>query len=65
LQLISKQISSGHWFEEEQEEIREIAQRLLPNIKLIMVPSDLNRGDTATVDYLKEQVTESRLPTRD
>jgi hypothetical protein len=54
------QICSGHWFVEEEEEVREIAQRLIPDIKLIMVPSDLNiEADDkkqATVDYLTEQL---------
>jgi len=45
---------------EEEEEVREIAQRLIPDIKLIMLPSDLTieAGDKkqAIVEYLKEQV---------
>jgi hypothetical protein len=60
------QICSSKLFEEEEEEIREIAQRLLPDIKSIMVPHDLHSpgGGNAVVEFLVEQITESRLPTR-
>jgi hypothetical protein len=62
----SPKICSSKLFEDEEEEVREIAQRLLPDIKLIMVPHDLHAaGDgNAVVEFLVEQVTESRLPTR-
>lgn len=53
------QICSGRWFEDEDEEVREMSQRLFPDIKLIMVPSDLKleaASDQDIVDYLKEQV---------
>jgi hypothetical protein len=60
------QICSSKLFEDEEEEIREIAQRLLPDIKLIMVPHDLHAtgGGNEVVEFLVEQITESRLPTR-
>jgi len=60
------QITSSDWFEEEQEEVREIAQRLLPDIHLIMVPPGLYKleGEKKVIEYLTEQVTESRLPTK-
>jgi hypothetical protein len=65
-QTNSSQICSSKLFEEEEEEIREIAQRLLPDIKLIMVPHDLHAtGDgNAVVDFLVEQISESILPTK-
>jgi hypothetical protein len=34
----------------------------VPDIKLIMIPFDLTTKDEAVLEYLKEQVTESRLP---
>ena len=61
--LILRKILSSKLFEEEEEEIREIAQRLLPEIKLIMIPHDLHAAG-GIVEYLTEQITESRLPTR-
>ncbi|PMD14525.1 hypothetical protein NA56DRAFT_754739 [Hyaloscypha hepaticicola] len=59
-------ICSSKLFDDEEEEIREISQRLLPDIKLIMVPHDLHAtgGGNAVVEFLVEQITESRLPTR-
>lgn len=64
--LTSAKICSSKLFDDEEEEVREIAQRLLPDIKLIMVPHDLHAagGGNAIVDFLVEQITESRLPTR-
>ncbi|KAE8452331.1 hypothetical protein EG329_001031 [Mollisiaceae sp. DMI_Dod_QoI] len=57
-------------FDEEQEEIREIANRELPEMKLVMVPNDLDAKDSdesgekrrseGLVEYLREQV-ESRF----
>jgi len=61
--LILIKVLSSKLFEEEEEEIREIALRLLPEIKLIMIPHDLHAAG-GVVDYLTEQITESRLPTR-
>jgi hypothetical protein len=60
------QICASTWFEDEEEEIREIAQRLLPDIKLIMVPHDLRAtgSGNAVAEFLVEQITESRLPTK-
>jgi hypothetical protein len=62
----SPKICSSKLFEDEEEEVREIAQRLLPDIKLVMVPHDLHAtgGGNAVVEFLTEQVAESRLPTR-
>jgi len=59
-------ICSSKLFDDEEEEVREIAQRLLPDIKLIMVPHDLHAtgGGNAIPEFLVEQITESRLPTR-
>ena len=59
-------ICSSKLFDDEEEEVREIAQRLLPDIKLIMVPHDLHAtgGGNAIAEFLVEQITESRLPTR-
>jgi hypothetical protein len=59
-------ICSSKLFDDEEEEVREIAQRLLPDIILIMVPHDLHEseGGKAVVEFLVEQITESRLPTR-
>lgn len=58
----SSQITTSEWFEEEQEEIREIAQRVSPNLKLIMIPSGMKaqEGEKAVVEYLKEQVAGSK-----
>jgi hypothetical protein len=60
-------ICSSKLFDEEEEEIREIAQRILPDIKLIMVPHDLHApgGGNAVVEFLVEQITESKLPTKE
>jgi hypothetical protein len=56
-------ITSSDWFEEEQEEVREIAQRILPGTRLIMVPPGLYEGEgEKTREYLTDQITESRLP---
>jgi hypothetical protein len=59
-------ICSSKLFDDEEEEVREIAQRLLPDIKLIMIPHDLHAtgGGNAIAEFLVEQITESRLPTR-
>jgi hypothetical protein len=59
-------ICSSKLFDDEEEEVREIAQRLLPDIKLIMVPHDLHAtgSGNAIAEFLVEQITESRLPTR-
>lgn len=60
-----KIVSSGT-FDEEQEEIREIANRVFPEMKLVMVPNDLDAKDggevkdRGLVEYLREQV-ESRF----
>jgi len=60
--LTAKQITTSEWFEEEQEEIREIAQRISPDLKLITIPSGMKaqEGEKAVVGYLKEQVAESK-----
>jgi hypothetical protein len=57
-----KQITTSEWFEEEQEEIREIANRVSPGLKLIMIPSGMKiqEGEKAVVEYLKEQIAESK-----
>lgn len=57
------QIVSSDWFEEEQEEIREIAQRILPDISLITVPPGFSKqqGEVKYMQYLVEQITESKL----
>ncbi|RFU29080.1 hypothetical protein B7463_g7276, partial [Scytalidium lignicola] len=54
-------ITSSEWFEEEQDEIRGIAQRVTPNVKLIMIPPGLaaQEGESKAAAYLKEQVVES------
>jgi hypothetical protein len=60
------QITASDFFEEEQEEVRETARRLLPDIHLIMVPPGLYKqeGETKAIEYLTDQVTESRLSTK-
>lgn len=44
--------------------MREIAHRLSPGLHLIMIPSGLKvqEGDANVVEYLKDQITESKLP---
>ena len=61
------QICSAYWFDEEAEEVREIAQRICPKIALVLIPSDLTTkgGDTEVVEFLSEQITSSpKLPSR-
>jgi hypothetical protein len=43
---------------DDEEKMREIAPRLVPGIKMIIVPSDLNikSGEKAVIEYLEEQV---------
>ncbi|KAF8865530.1 hypothetical protein BDZ45DRAFT_736098 [Acephala macrosclerotiorum] len=49
-------------FDEEAEEVREVANRIAPEMKLIVIPDDLDLKDvgakkeTDLVEYLKEQV---------
>ncbi|KAH7330086.1 hypothetical protein BKA65DRAFT_508448 [Rhexocercosporidium sp. MPI-PUGE-AT-0058] len=62
-------VVSGSFFDEETEEIREIAQRAVPGIRLIAIPNDLNdlgrvRGDEELVEFLLEQIESSGVPTR-
>jgi len=66
LLLILCQIASSDWFDEEQEEIRETAHGVLPDIHMIMVPPGLlkQEGQEKMVEYITEQITESKLPAR-
>ena len=59
-----RKITTSSFFEDEQEEVREIAQRVSPNTHLIMIPPGLKaqEGNKMAVDYLVEQITELRLP---
>lgn len=54
----------SEWFDEEQEEVRETAQKVAPYTHLIMLPSGLQAqdGEKVVVEYLTEQITESKLP---
>ena len=53
---------SAKLFDEEEEEIREIAERIVPCIKLITVPHDLFGGGVGNkgVECLVEQIEELR-----
>ncbi|RQM05016.1 hypothetical protein DH86_00004301 [Scytalidium sp. 3C] len=54
-------ITTSDWFEEEQDEIRQIAERVTPHIKVINIPPGLaaQEGDSKAIEYLKEQIGES------
>ncbi|KAH6718984.1 hypothetical protein BKA61DRAFT_596592 [Leptodontidium sp. MPI-SDFR-AT-0119] len=62
-------VVSGSYFDEETEEIREIAKRAVTDIRVIAIPNDLRDldregGDKELVEYLQEQVENSGVPTR-
>ncbi|KAL2067108.1 hypothetical protein VTL71DRAFT_1532 [Oculimacula yallundae] len=58
-------IISGTFFEEETEEIRGIAKRVLPDIRVISIPIDRDGNENQLIEYLQEQVENSGVPTRD
>ena len=43
----------GDWYGDEQKKIRRIAQRLLPDMHIIFIPSELamHKGDKGELDY--------------
>ncbi|PVH74743.1 hypothetical protein DL98DRAFT_593824 [Cadophora sp. DSE1049] len=60
-------IVSGTCFDEETEEIREIAHRAVPNLRVISIPNDLKSldhegEDKELVEYLQEQIESSGIP---
>ncbi|KAG4424374.1 hypothetical protein IFR04_002430 [Cadophora malorum] len=62
-------VVSGTCFDEETEEIREIAYRTVPGCRLISIPNDLKEldregGDKELVEYLQEQIENSGIPVR-
>ncbi|KAH8810782.1 hypothetical protein F5884DRAFT_780354 [Xylogone sp. PMI_703] len=54
-------ITTSEWFAEEQEEIRSIAGRVAPHVKVIDIPPGLaeQEGTNKAVEYLQEQVVAS------
>lgn len=53
-------MTTSEWFEDEQEEVREIARAIMPNLLLIMIPPGMKvqEGEATEVEYLKEQFGE-------
>ena len=64
-QINVHQITSSAFFDDEQEEVREVVQRVLPTTHLISIPPGLKaqEGDKKAEEYLVDQITESKLPT--